>query len=231
MKKFSPVLICILLSVLLCLSLATCDNNNNSSDNSESTICSHTYNSATCLEPQTCTKCGVTKGSALGHTTSAGICSRCGVSLSKWKKRYYVDELNNQTDNAFIAPIEYFTGTFSNSETTNSELNVYIRVDEEDCQIMLYEYGEDLVKASWTTDYDVTVQLPDGTKQYFTGTMYQNGQVIHISDYTGMLILLKNIEGNLKIYIKENSIYGFNSTYLFTVETLGFKDLYNSTFS
>ena len=211
MKKTLSILLC----AILCFSFVACNSDNNSTNN---TSCSHIYNTATCTEPQECSKCGETKGDALGHTTSTGTCTRCGVSFSKWEKTYYVDEFNTPTSNAFIAPVDTLSGTFSNSATTNSRLSAYIRVDNEDCQIMLWEYGSSLVKAHSTTDYDITILLSNGTKKYFTGTMYKNGQVIFFDDYSGIVSLLKNTNGVLKIYLKEDSDYGVNSTYLFEVE-------------
>ena len=228
MKKLLLILLC----ALLCLSFVACESDNdNSANNTNNTSCSHIYNTATCTEPQTCSKCGVTKGVSLGHTTSTGTCTRCGVSFSKWEKRYYVDEFNNPTSNAFIAPIDTISGTFSNSATTNSRLNAYVRVNSDDCEIMLWEYGSSLVKAYSTTDYDITILLPNGTKKYFTGTMYKNGTVICFDNYSEIIALLKNTDGILKFYIKEDSEYGVNSTYLFEVNTSGFKNLYNQTFN
>ena len=95
---------------------------------------------------------------------------------------------------------------------------------------MLWEYGSSMVKASSTTDYDITILLPNSTKKYFTGTMYKNGTVIIFDDYQGFFSLLKDTSGVIKIYIKEDSKYGVNSTYLFEADTSGFKELYNSTF-
>jgi hypothetical protein len=254
MKKLLSILLC----TLLCLSFVACESDNdNSANNTDNSSCSHiyntatctepqtcskcgategsalghTYSSATCTEPQTCSKCGATNGSALGHTTSTGTCTRCGVSFSKWEKRYYVDEFNNPTSNAFIAPTDTISGTFSNSATTNSRLNAYVRVNSEDCEIMLWEYGSILVKAYSTTDYDITILLPNGTKKYFTGTMYKNGIAICFHNYSEIIALLKNTDGILKFYIKEDSKYGVNSTYLFEVNTSGFKNLYNQTFN
>ena len=250
MKKTLSILLC----AILCFSFVACDSNNNSTNNSscshtysaatctdpkkcskcgekQGSSLGHTYSAATCTEPQTCSRCGATKGSALGHTTSTGTCTRCGVSFSKWEKRYYVDEFNNPTSNAFIAPIDKSNGTFSNSATTNSRLTAYVRVNSEDCEIMLWEYNSSLVKASSTTDYDITILLPNGTKKYFTGTMYKNGTVIRFDNYSEIIALLKNTDGILEFYIKEDSKYGVNSTYLFTVDTSGFKTLYNQTFN
>ncbi len=46
----------------------------------------HTFTEATCTEPETCTRCGATRGEPLGHAydeatcTEAAICARCGFS-------------------------------------------------------------------------------------------------------------------------------------------------------
>ena len=48
--------------------------------------CEHTFQEATCTQAKTCSKCGTTKGEALGHTfqeatcTQAKTCSRCGAT-------------------------------------------------------------------------------------------------------------------------------------------------------
>ena len=44
--------------------------NSSSSTGNTETACSHSWKSATCTEPKTCTKCGATEGSAKGHTSS-----------------------------------------------------------------------------------------------------------------------------------------------------------------
>ena len=39
----------------------------------------HSWNSATCTEPTSCSECQATNGDALGHTTDCGVCNRCGI--------------------------------------------------------------------------------------------------------------------------------------------------------
>ena len=39
---------------------------------------SHSYSAATCTNPKTCTGCGKTEGTALGHSTGGVKCSKCG---------------------------------------------------------------------------------------------------------------------------------------------------------
>ena len=38
----------------------------------------HVWKEATCTAPKICENCGLSSGSALGHTTMLGVCSRCG---------------------------------------------------------------------------------------------------------------------------------------------------------
>lgn len=38
----------------------------------------HNFTAATCTAPATCTRCGVTNGSALGHSYAGGRCKNCG---------------------------------------------------------------------------------------------------------------------------------------------------------
>ena len=46
---------------------------------SEEPVHTHTWSQATCTSPKTCSGCGETSGSALGHSFSNGKCSRCGA--------------------------------------------------------------------------------------------------------------------------------------------------------
>lgn len=82
MKKHTAVI----LAVLLCGLLSACGH-------------THTWQSATCAAPQTCTECGKTEGVALSHTwvgascTKSSFCSVCGATqgdalghtVNEWK--------------------------------------------------------------------------------------------------------------------------------------------------
>ena len=50
----------------------------------------HKWKNATCTSPKTCSSCNLTEGTVLGHTTSDGICTRCGTDNTN----YYI-ELRN----------------------------------------------------------------------------------------------------------------------------------------
>lgn len=43
----------------------------------------HKWVKATCENPSVCNECGETKGTALGHTTDCGVCSRCDKEFRK----------------------------------------------------------------------------------------------------------------------------------------------------
>ena len=47
----------------------------------ETIIASHAWKDATCTEAKNCSKCGLTDGSALGHTCSVGTCTRCNTTV------------------------------------------------------------------------------------------------------------------------------------------------------
>lgn len=44
-------------------------------------VASHAWKDATCTEAKKCSKCGLTDGSALGHTCSIGTCTRCNTTI------------------------------------------------------------------------------------------------------------------------------------------------------
>ena len=49
-------------------------------------VASHAWRDASCTEAKNCSKCGLTDGSALGHTTQFGTCERCGNKISATMK-------------------------------------------------------------------------------------------------------------------------------------------------
>ena len=53
----------------------------NTSETQNVPVLEHNYSDATCTEPQTCTRCGATTGTALGHNLVNGVCTRCGVNV------------------------------------------------------------------------------------------------------------------------------------------------------
>ncbi len=98
-----------------------------------SSTCSHTYKSATCTKPKTCSKCGKTQGSKLGHTFKPATCTRpneckvCGVLSGKALGHNYVlGECTNCKDySKSYCPKLYFTGdmsTITDPKQTNKNI-------------------------------------------------------------------------------------------------------------
>ncbi len=102
-----------------------------------------------------------------------------------WEIKYYIDDFQNPTDEGYVTNTYWITGTFSNSATTNSKLNVSLVIDKEFAAIKLYEYGDNLVKnaSSSSTDvYDIKMQDDAGEVISFRGRMYAGGSRIFMDD-------------------------------------------------
>ena len=68
----------------------------------------HNWETATCSKPNTCTRCGATKGSKLGHTYSNGKCIDCGAKASIIASGNCGDSVTFQLDSSGLLNI---TGT------------------------------------------------------------------------------------------------------------------------
>ena len=142
-----------------------------------------------------------------------------------WAIKYYVDNFDQPTDQAYITNTTYFIGTFSNSATTDSKLKVQFIIDESAIGIKLWEYGSQLVKCYTKRNYKITILEDNGKKTAITGILPKDGDRIYILDFTLLTLLQQNT--SLSIHIEELSTYSYNSTYLFTVENDNFNSIYN----
>lgn len=185
-------------------------------------------------EGKKCSTCGETISgnetiAALGHTTTTGTCSRCNVSFGIFSIDYYVDEFDQPTSEGYVYNKSYITGTFSNSATTDSKLNVTILVDSDDITFFLYEYGRNLVKNSssrYVDEYDITMKTADGKKTTLTGTIYCGGDRLFIdSSYKTTVLNALKSGGTVSFYIVESE--RTTTTYLFSVNTSNFAEKYS----
>ena len=233
MKKSIVGFLCVTLLSFSMLFLSACE------EPAQNT-CLHSYSltkqTATCISDgyatYTCSVCGDSyreEVQALGHTTDSGECLRCGRLIGLWHPTFYVDEFSNPTDVAYLRNIDYIEGTFSNSATTNSDLNVRFLIDADSIAIKLWEYGRYEVKAYSTTDYSITFLDDSGKKHYTEGTMYKNGDRIYLEDWTFVSLLQKNEA--LSVYMREESKYGYKTTYRFTVEQDNFRKAYSQFYN
>lgn len=153
------------------------------------------------------------------------------VKLGRWVIDYYVDNFQQPTEDKFIANrTGPFVGTFSNSATQNSLLNVLVVVDADDLSFALYEYGGDnRVKNSssrYDDAYNITMRLADGTEYSMSGTMYCGGDRVYVDDayYDTVIEAFSQPDTNVAFYIEKADRTVTN--YLFTVETSNFAELY-----
>jgi len=103
-----------------------------------------------------------------------------------WHVEEYVDEFNDPTGEKYVVagPLE---GTFSNSATSNSELEAYVFSDALDVWIGLYEYGDRRVNNPFSNaeEYKIAVKVsldnwPNEEKFYFMGYIPSGSSKMYI---------------------------------------------------
>ncbi len=85
----------------------------------------HRFEGADCNKPMKCSVCGASSGSALGHTTDRGVCSRCGREIFKDKYdklTYHISE-RGMTDGS----IKYFEADVTHTDGNTS--TQYVKYD------------------------------------------------------------------------------------------------------
>lgn len=134
-----------------------------------------------------------------------------------WEVAYYVDDFGEPTDEGYIRNTNWITGTFSNTATQNSRLNVrFLITNSSDISFKLYEYaGNNPVKAYSTERYRVLIQDNDGERYTFTATNYSDRIGFSAADSrTVHGIFMKS--GTIKFSVTE--IETPTTQYQFTIE-------------
>ena len=125
----------------------------------------HKWVAATCTTPKTCSVCKATEGKALGHTTSTGVCSRCGYSfkLSSYEIATLCDYALKVSSNATSA--------------NNYALQAYMSIGGSSLQITMYytyvalyvvDVANDLSKMSSLLNGKAEITLTKSSKNYNT---------------------------------------------------------------
>lgn len=141
---------------------------------------------------------------------------------NSWKLKYYVDEFGDSTYEKYINYVGL--GTFSNTATTNSTLLFSILCDYS-LNLKLYEYGSNLVTNSYShsIEYKILVKDDNGMKSEYEGKMSsESGDRIKI--WGSELIEKFKSNKTLKFHIVNNDRP--TTTYDFTIDTSGFKEVY-----
>ena len=176
-----------------------------------------------------------TIGAAPAGDNGGNADSNAPAAKGLWSVDYYVDDFQQPTEDWYITNITSFSGTFSNSATTNSNLLVQVAADEFEGEtriaFFLYEYGRNQVKNSssnYVDEYDITMRDADGNDTKLTGTVYCGGDRLFVDDaYVNTVLEAMKGEGTLSFHIVESE--RTTTTYLFSFETDNFGSLYTET--
>lgn len=141
---------------------------------------------------------------------------------NKWYSGNYVDDFGDPTGEGFIGYST--TGSFSNSATSNSNLNVKILVDDNSFGIELMEYSDNPVSYFYTEAL-IRVKSSYGNVTSFRGNINKQLARLYINDYSQMIRLFRYSTGDIKFVIKESK--GF-SEYKFSVSADCFTKRYNT---
>ena len=133
-----------------------------------------------------------------------------------WSVDYYVDDFGEPTKKAYIRNTNLISGTFSNTATQNSDLNVKILIsNRSDISIMLYEYAHNNpVKAYSSESYKVLIQDKYGKRYNLTATNWSDRLSFNkTTSRKAHNILMKGGTIKFKIYESDTP----TSEYYFTI--------------
>jgi len=143
-----------------------------------------------------------------------------------WAKRNFVDSFGDPTDTPYITNIGRIEGTFSNSATSDSLLEVSFIIDNStDIALQLFEYGGDNpVKSYGRKKYELLIKDILGEVYSLTGINHSDRIILDESSST---ILHNLLLGNdkLKIHIEESDYR--TTKYDFEVDARGYGFAYN----
>ena len=126
-------------------------------------------------------------------------------NLGMWEVAYYVDNFGDPTNKAYIRNENIITGTFSNTATQNSDLNVVLLItNSSDIAIELFEYaGNNPVKAISSDSYTIRVKDKDGNKYNLSAVNYSDRLELNRSNSRKLHnIFLKG--GEVQFWIQED---------------------------
>jgi len=152
-------------------------------------------------------------------------------SLGIWSIYYYKDEFNQPTTKQHISTASYFTGTFSNSATTDSSLSVNVAVDSDGIFFTLFEYsrGNPVKNSSTRNDvtYNILMRTEDDSRYTIAGTMNAGSERVRIDDrYKSVVITALSGEGSISFHLVQEDRP--TTTYLFSVRASNFAYVYKS---
>ncbi|HIU49632.1 MAG TPA: hypothetical protein IAD22_01280 [Candidatus Limousia pullorum] len=191
-----------------------------------------------------CAGCGSNNSPATDETQETQELSTTETEFwgSHWTEKSYVDEFNDPTADKYLCGT--FSGTFSNSATSNSNLTAMLIIDkylnygsdyfgEDIFRIRLLEYGSHNASFSGSeeTDVEIKIKIDNVVTQdtaYFldpsNGEIYINRR----NEIFVPFIAAMNDGKEVSFAITVSSYGRVSSTYRFDVDPEGLSDIYHS---
>ena len=150
-------------------------------------------------------------------------------SPRNWEEAYYVDEFGDNTTVSYLRGI--FEGTFSNSATSGSNLDVILFVDKQISaddyfRIRLIEYGSHIANIDNDDDIVLKVKVNDAVYESESFVVLEN-DIYFDMDSPAISKLITELEAGREIscIIDITSRFGNGSNYRFKVDANGLADL------
>lgn len=151
------------------------------------------------------------------------------VANAQWKKDFFVDEFKEPTKQEYTSNLS--EGYFSNSATNKSDLIVATQLWKENTKLIFvfkfYEYGD--IPANFSSNYFGDIKLrKNGIDYNFRVSIGDSGtlKLIKKKDIESILNMLKE-GGEIMGYYEHITTFS-KSTYNFTIDSEGFKEVYDS---
>lgn len=123
------------------------------------------------------------------------------LPIGDWKIRYFVDRFGDKTNEAYITNKNRIRGTFSNSATTNSKLDViFIISSPSDIAIKLFEYAHNnpvREKSYMYNDFNVYAKDKNGESITYEDH-YNDGRKVNV-------IMRANLKEDRLVFNKEST--------------------------
>ena len=145
----------------------------------DTTSAATVYASAPSTPADTSTSIPTTASPTLSLSAVAGAGAPGATAKSIWTVNHYVNDFGDKTEKGYITNVGFIAGSFSNSATQDSPLNVQFLIDKDmDASIQLFEYaGNNPVKAYDYDSYSVNVKDRDGKALRLRGTNYKSNRL------------------------------------------------------
>lgn len=137
----------------------------------------HSYSKATCTKPKTCSTCGDTQGTSLGHTIIDGVCSKCGtvkVTIEQLQGAW----LLTYTDGDYIKM--NISGNTASVEETNWDGSILywngsVQLTSNGFKVSGSYQGVNVYGESYTANITQHCYISKITQNYFVDTFDDNG--------------------------------------------------------